>query len=70
MKNSKLNFKNIVFVLFTVMFFLSVNIMAQQKTVTPNKNVIPNLKGMSGMDAVAILGNLKVKVKLCHLNIS
>ena len=41
MKNSNLNFKNIVFVLFTVMFFLSVNIMAQQKTVTPNKNVIP-----------------------------
>ena len=29
-----------------------------------NKNVIPNLKGMSGMDAVAILGNLKVKVKV------
>ena len=28
------------------------------------KNVIPNLKGMSGMDAVAILGNLKVKVKV------
>jgi len=41
MKNSKLSFKNIVFVLFTVMFFLSVNIMAQQKIVTPNKNVIP-----------------------------
>ena len=29
-----------------------------------NKNVIPNLKGMSGMDAVALLGNLKVKVKI------
>ncbi len=28
------------------------------------KNVIPNLKGMSGMDAVALLGNLKVKVKI------
>ena len=28
------------------------------------KNVIPNLKGMSGMDAVALLGNLKVKVKV------
>ena len=41
MKNSKLGFKNIGFVLFTAMFFLSVNIMAQQKTVTPNKNVIP-----------------------------
>ena len=41
MKNSKLGFKNIGFVLFTAMFFLSVNLMAQQKTVTPNKNVIP-----------------------------
>ena len=29
-----------------------------------NKNVIPDLKGMSGMDAVALLGNLKVKVKV------
>ena len=28
------------------------------------KNVIPNLKGMSGMDAVALLGNLKVKVRI------
>lgn len=28
------------------------------------KNVIPNLKGMSGMDAVALLENLKVKVKI------
>jgi cell division protein FtsI (penicillin-binding protein 3) len=28
------------------------------------KNVIPNLKGMSGMDAVALLGNLKIKVKI------
>jgi len=28
------------------------------------KNIIPNLKGMSGMDAVALLGNLKVKVKV------
>ena len=28
------------------------------------KNIIPNLKGMSGMDAVALLGNLKVKVKI------
>jgi cell division protein FtsI (penicillin-binding protein 3) len=28
------------------------------------KNVIPNLKGMSGMDAVALLGNLKLKVKI------
>ena len=28
------------------------------------KNVIPNLKGMSGMDAVALLGNLKVTVKI------
>jgi cell division protein FtsI (penicillin-binding protein 3) len=27
-------------------------------------NVIPNLKGMSGMDAVALLGNLGVKVKI------
>ena len=26
--------------------------------------VIPNLKGMSGMDAVALLGNLKLKVKV------
>lgn len=32
---------------------------SQEKT-----NVIPNLKGMSGMDAVALLGNLKVKVKI------
>ncbi len=28
------------------------------------KDVIPNLKGMSGMDAVALLGNLKVKVRV------
>jgi cell division protein FtsI (penicillin-binding protein 3) len=28
------------------------------------KNTIPNLKGMSGMDAVAILGNLGIKVKV------
>ena len=28
------------------------------------QNVIPNLKGMSGMDAVALLENLKVKVKI------
>jgi cell division protein FtsI (penicillin-binding protein 3) len=28
------------------------------------KNVIPNLKGMSGMDAVALLENLKIKVKI------
>jgi formylglycine-generating enzyme required for sulfatase activity len=41
MKNSKLKFKNIGFVLFTAMFFLSVNIKAQQKTITPNKNIIP-----------------------------
>ena len=27
-------------------------------------NVIPNLKGMSGMDAIALLENLKVKVKI------
>ena len=31
MKNSKLKFKNIGFALFTAMFFLSVNLMAQQK---------------------------------------
>jgi sulfatase modifying factor 1 len=45
MKNSNLNFKNIVFVLFTVMFFLSVNIMAQQKKDTPNKNAISKTVG-------------------------
>ena len=28
------------------------------------RNVIPNVKGMSGMDAVALLGNLKLKVKV------
>ena len=28
------------------------------------QNLIPNLKGMSGMDAVALLGNLGVKVKV------
>ena len=28
-----------------------------------NKKTVPNLKGMSGMDAVAILGNMGVKVK-------
>ena len=28
------------------------------------KDVIPNLKGMSGMDAVALLGNLNVKVRV------
>ncbi len=27
-------------------------------------NLIPNVKGMSGMDAVALLGNLKLKVKV------
>ncbi|MES2544941.1 MAG: penicillin-binding protein [Bacteroidota bacterium] len=27
-------------------------------------NVVPNLKGMSGMDAVALLGNLKMKVRI------
>lgn len=32
---------------------------AQQK-----HNVIPNVKGMSGMDAVALLGNLGIKVKI------
>jgi hypothetical protein len=41
MKNSKLNFKNIVFVLFIPLFFLSVNILAQQKKDTQNKNAIP-----------------------------
>lgn len=29
-----------------------------------NKKTVPNLKGMSGMDAVAILGNMGVKVKI------
>ena len=29
-----------------------------------NHNVVPNVKGMSGMDAVALLGNLKIKVKV------
>jgi cell division protein FtsI (penicillin-binding protein 3) len=33
------------------------------KTNTPSK-YIPNLKGMSGMDAVALLENLKLKVKV------
>ena len=28
------------------------------------KTTIPNVKGMSGMDAVAILGNLGIKVKV------
>ena len=28
------------------------------------KNTIPNLKGMSGMDAVALLGNMGLKVKI------
>jgi cell division protein FtsI (penicillin-binding protein 3) len=28
------------------------------------QQIIPNLKGMSGMDAVALLGNLGVKVKV------
>ena len=41
MKNSKSNFSSIVFLLSTVMFFLSVNIMAQQKKDTQNKNAIP-----------------------------
>jgi cell division protein FtsI (penicillin-binding protein 3) len=27
-------------------------------------NVVPNVRGMSGMDAVALLGNLKIKVKV------
>ena len=29
-----------------------------------NKELVPNLKGMSGMDAVALLGNLGIKVKV------
>ena len=37
MKNNKLNFKNIVFVLFISLFFLSVKLMAQQKKDTPTK---------------------------------
>ena len=41
MKNSKSNFKNIVFLLFIPMFFLSVNIIAQQKKDTQNKTLIP-----------------------------
>ena len=41
MKNIKLNFKIIVFVLLIPLFFLSVNIMAQQKKDTQNKIVIP-----------------------------
>ena len=32
---------------------------AQQK-----QNLIPNVKGMAGMDAVALLGNLGLKVKI------
>ena len=63
MKNSKLKFKNIGFVLFTAMFFLSVNIMAQQKTVTPNKNVIPKtgtLKAVAPKKIVTTSVNKKV----------
>jgi formylglycine-generating enzyme required for sulfatase activity len=63
MKNSKLNFKNIGFVLFTAMFFLSVNLMAQQKTVTPNKNVIPKtgtLKAVAPKKIVTTSVNKKV----------
>jgi formylglycine-generating enzyme required for sulfatase activity len=63
MKNSKLGFKNIGFVLFTAMFFLSVNIMAQQKTVTPNKNVIPKtgtLKAVAPKKIVTTSVNKKV----------
>jgi formylglycine-generating enzyme required for sulfatase activity len=63
MKNSKLGFKNIGFVLFTAMFFLSVNIMAQQKTVTPNKNVIPKtgtLKAVAPKKIVTTPVNKKV----------
>jgi formylglycine-generating enzyme required for sulfatase activity len=63
MKNSKLGFKNIGFVLFTAMFFLSVNIMAQQKTVTPNKNVIPKtgtLKAVAPKKIVTAPVNNKV----------
>ena len=29
-----------------------------------NQNLVPNLKGMTGMDAVALLGNLGLKVKI------
>ncbi len=39
MKNSNLNFKKINFLIFTGMFFLSFNLMAQQKKVAP-KNVV------------------------------
>ena len=41
MKNSKSNFQSIFFLFFTVMFFLSVNIMAQQKKDTQNKVANP-----------------------------
>jgi cell division protein FtsI (penicillin-binding protein 3) len=34
------------------------------KKAAEKKTVIPNLKGMTGMDAVALLGNLGVKVKV------
>ena len=29
-----------------------------------NQNLVPNVKGMTGMDAVALLGNLGLKVKI------
>ena len=34
------------------------------KKVSEKPTVVPNLKGMSGMDAVALLGNLGIKVKV------
>ena len=33
-------------------------------SVLNNQNVVPNVKGMTGMDAVALLGNLGLKVKI------
>lgn len=37
---------------------------AYYKKASQKQTVVPNLKGMSGMDAVALLGNLRIKVKV------
>jgi len=37
---------------------------AYYKKAGEKSNVVPNLKGMSGMDAVALLGNMGIKVKV------
>ena len=62
MKNSKLNLQSIGF-LFTVMFFLSVKIMAQQKKDTQNKTVTPKTVAPKKIVGAGINKNTAAAVK-------